>query len=200
MRLFAHGKNFAVTKYKIMFQIKNSVLIFCISIFLSLSINAQQRTWKTFSPPSGDWSILAPGNLSPDEEAKKTPSKKGSYAYNDSNGFFVVLYTDHSKLNIFPWKKSYYTKQRDLVIKANNASLIKDEEFSSNNITGREVRLRMPDNRTFARESSLKPQHRIQRFRMFFKGNRFYTVLAVLPEESVSLPEIDKFFNSFTFK
>ena len=179
---------------------KNSVFTLVVSLILSLSLYAQERTWKTYDSPKGEWSILAPGNLTPDEEAKKSNSRRGSYSFNDSSGFFAVLYADHSKLNIFPWKQGYYTKQRDLVVKANNATLIKDEEFTSGSITGREVRLRMPDNRTFARESSLKPQHRIQRFRMFFKGNRFYTVLAVLPEESVSLPEIDKFFNSFTFK
>lgn len=179
---------------------KNLVLIFGIIIISSLAILAQERTWKTYTPSNADWSILAPGILTPDEEAKKSNTRRGSYSFNDSSGFFAIIYTDHSKLNFFPWKKGYYTKQRDLVIKANNASLIKDEEFTSGNITGREVRLRMPDNRTFARESSLRPQHRIQRFRMFFKGNRFYTVLAVLPEEQISLPEIDKYFSSFTFK
>ena len=183
---------------KVMFR--NSVITFGIIFLLSLSISAQERTWKTFSPPNGAWSILAPGTLTPDSEALKSKSKRGSYSYNDSNGFFAVIYADHSKLNFFPWKKEYFTKQRDLVVKSNNATLIKDEEFTSGNITGREVRLRMPDNRTFARESSLKPQHRIQRFRMFFKGNRFYTILAVLPEEQISLPEIDKYFNSFTLK
>lgn len=182
------------------FYIKKLAFTFLVLLCFGLSLFAQERTWKNFDSPKGDWSILAPGILTPDEEAKKSNSRRGSYSYNDSSGFFAVLYADHSKLNIFPWKKGYYTKQRDLVVKANNATLIKDEEFTSGSITGREVRLRMPDNRTFARESSLKPQHRIQRFRMFFKGNRFYTVLAVLPEESVSLPEIDKFFNSFTFR
>ncbi|MEK7723429.1 MAG: hypothetical protein AAB336_03705 [Acidobacteriota bacterium] len=181
-------------------MLKNLVIIFGILILFCLGISAQERTWKTYTPSKGNWSILAPGTLTPDAEAAKSNSKRGSYSYNDSNGFFAVIYTDYSKLNIFPWKKAHYGKQRNLVMKANNASLVKDEEFTYGNITGREVRLRMPDNRTFARESLLRPQHRIQRFRMFFQGNRFYMILAVLPEEQISLPEIDKYFNSFTLK
>lgn len=176
------------------------IVTFGILLLFGLSISAQQRTWKTYSPPNGGWNILAPGNLTPDKEASQAKSRRGSYSYNDFNGFFAVIYTDYSKLNIFPWKKGHFTKQRDLVMKANSATLVNDVEFTNGNITGREVRLRMPDNRTFSRESSLKPQPRIQRFRMFFQGNRFYMILAVLPESDVSLPEIDKYFNSFTLK
>lgn len=175
-------------------------IIFTVLFILSLNISAQERVWKTFNSPKNEWSILAPGNLTPDSEAAKAKSRKGSYSFSDSNGFFAVIFNDYSKLNFFPWKKAQYAKQRDLVMKANNATLVKDEEFTSGNITGHEIRLRMPDNRTFARETSLRPQHRIQRFRMFFKGNRLYMILAVLPEEQVSLPEIDKFFNSFVLK
>ena len=179
---------------------RNIVLIFGILIFLSLNVSAQERTWKTFTSPNGNWSLLAPGNLIPDEEAKKSNSKQGSFTYNDFDGFFAVIYKDHSKLNIFPWKRAHFTKQRDVVLKANKGTLIKDEEFTNGNITGREVRIRMPDTRTFTRETSLKPQHRVQRFRMFFQGNRLYMILAVLPEENISSPEIDKYFNSFTLK
>jgi hypothetical protein len=203
MQSFGHAENRTKIKNSLVKDIimfRNSIIILGILFILNTGISAQVRTWKTYTAPNGAWSILAPGNLAPDEEAKKSGSKRGSYAYNDFNGFFAVIYTDHSKLNFFPWKKGYFTKQRDLVIKANSATLINDVEFTSGNITGREVRLRMPDNRTFARESSLKPQPRIQRFRMFFQGNRFYTVLAVLPETDISLPEIDKYFNSFVLK
>lgn len=179
---------------------RNIVITFGIILVFGLNISAQERTWKTFSPPNRIWSILAPGNLAPDSEALKPNSKQGSFTYNDFNGFFGVIYKDHSKLNIFPWKRAQFTKQRDVVLKANKGILIKDEEFTSGNITGREVRIRMPDTRTFTRESSLKPQNRIQRFRMFFQGNRLYMILAVLPETDISLPEIDKYFNSFTLK
>lgn len=179
---------------------RNLLITFGILLLLSVSISAQARTWKTFSPSNGGWSILAPGTLTPDKEASQAKSRRGSYSYNDFNGFFAVIYSDHSKLNFFPWKKAHFTKQRDLVMKANNATLVNDVEFTSGNITGREVRLRMPDNRTAVRESSFKLQPRIQRFRMFFQGNRFYIILAVLPESDISLPEIDKYFNSFTLK
>jgi hypothetical protein len=180
---------------------RNLVLTLSIIFILSLGVSAQQRTWRTFTPPSEAWSVLSPGNMIADDEAAKPDSKRGSYSYSDSNSFFAVIYSDYSKLNnLLPWKKNHFNKQRDAVMKANKATLIRDSEFTSGNITGREIRLRMPDNRTFARESNLKPQHRIQRFRMFFQGNRFYMILAVLPEEQISLPEIDKYFESFRLK
>ncbi|NJM53699.1 MAG: hypothetical protein HC846_10105 [Blastocatellia bacterium] len=92
------------------------------------------------------------------------------------------------------------TKQRDVVLKANKGILVKDEEFTNGNITGREVRIRMPDTRTFTRETSLKPQNRIQRFRMFFKVIVFIWYLPFYLKKIFNSPEIDKYFNSFTLK
>ncbi len=70
---------------KIMFKDKirmNKFLQF-LGILLVLSCNAfaQERTWKTFSPDNGAWSILAPGIMNPDKEALESPSTMGSYSY-----------------------------------------------------------------------------------------------------------------------
>lgn len=177
-----------------------SLIVFGMLILLSGISFAQDRTWQTYTTKNISWSILAPGVMRPDEEAMKAGSSQGSYSYNDFNGFFAVIYKDYGGLKLFPWKKGHLTKQRDLVLKANKGKVIKDEEIRIGDITGREVQIRMPDNRVIGRESNVKPQHRVQRFRMFFKGNRFYNILAVVPEEQVNSAEITNFLTSFTFK
>lgn len=176
------------------------LLIFGLLIFLNCTLIAQDRTWQTYTPRNGNWSILAPGVMRPDQEALKAKSRQGSFTYNDFNGFFAVIYKDYSKINFLFGKSGHFTKQRDIVIKANKGKLIKDQEFTNGNISGREVHMQMPDNRVIPRESSIKLQHRVQRFRMFFVGSRFYIILAVLPETDVNLPEITQYLNSFTLK
>ncbi len=161
---------------------------------------AQDRTWQSFTPKVGGWSILAPGILRPDEEALKFNSNQGSYTYNDANGFFAVVYKDYSAINFLFGKRGHYGKQRDLVVKANKGKLIKDVEFNNGKLIGREVHIRMPDNRVIERESNMKPMYRVQRFRMFFNGNRFYMVLAVLPEAEIDSADVTAYLNSFVLK
>lgn len=161
---------------------------------------SQDRTWQTYTPKNNQWTILSPGVMNADQEALKENSKQGSFTYNDFNGFFAVIYKDYGSLNFLPWKKGHFTKQRNLVVKSNKGKLISDVEFTDGNISGREVQVRMPDNRVIGRESNIKPSYRVQRFRMFFQGNRFYTVLAVVPETEVNSEEITKYLNSFDLK
>jgi hypothetical protein len=67
-----------------------------------------ERTWQTFNSPKGDWSILSPGVMQPDEEARDPKSKMGSFGYRDSEGFFAVTWRDLPKV---PKKlKEYYDK------------------------------------------------------------------------------------------
>ncbi len=163
---------------------------------------AQERTWNTFSPDNGAWSILAPGVMQPDEEAQKARSTMGSYSYSDYNGFFAVIYRD-SPRRFVPWKpnyKAYFKKIRDDAIEAANGQLLKDEEYSNSNVKGREVQIKIPDGRVMGRESQLKTKYRVERMRMFFHGKRFYLLVAVLPENKIDAPEIDSYLNSFVAK
>jgi len=173
-----------------------------ILLVLSCGAFAQERTWKTFSPDNGAWSILAPGIMKPDSEALESPSTMGSYSYNDSKGFFAVIYRDTPKGNVLwkPFKKAHYKKVRNDFIKSTKGELLKDAEFSNGNMKGREVYIKMPDGRVMDRESQVKTKYRVERLRMFFHGRRFYLLLAVLPEEEIDTPVIDNYFNSFVVK
>lgn len=158
-------------------------------LFLSGGDFAQERTWETFSPESGEWSILSPGVMKSDEEASNASGTKGSYSYNDSKGFFAVVYRNASKPLLFTrksYQNAYYKKTLKDAVKAAKGELIKDQEFSNGDINGREFWIRTT--------------YRVQRFRMFFHDNRFYMLLVVLPEDQINTPEINNYFNSFAFK
>ncbi len=192
--------NYQKIMFKTTFQRNKLLLSLTFLLILSGSIFAQDRTWTTFTPKTEAWSILAPGTMRADQEALKVPSNQGSYSYTDFNGFFAVIYKNYSKWNFLTGKGSQFTKQRDVVLKASKGKLLKDVEFTNGSITGREVYIRMPDTRVIGRESNIKPRHRVERFRMFFQGNRMYMLLVVLPEEEIDTPAINNFLNSFSFK
>lgn len=173
-----------------------------ILLVVSYGAFAQERAWKIFSPSNGEWSITAPGVLSPDREALESASTMGSYSYNDSSGFFAVIYRDTPKRRILwkPLQKAHFNKVRDGYIKTNNGQLLKDEEFSNGNVTGREVYVKVPEGKDTGRESQVKIKYRVGRLRMFFHERRFYLLLAVLPEEEIDTSAINNYFNSFVIK
>lgn len=173
-----------------------------ILLIVSCGVFAQARTWKTFSPNNGVWSILAPGIMLPDEAALESPSTMGSYSYSDANSFFSVIYRDTPKGRLLwkPMKKSHFNRVRNDYIKNNNGKLIKDEEFSNGNMNGREVYVKIAEGNVIGRESQLETKYRVHRLRMFFDDRRFYLLIAVLPEESIDTPAINKYFNSFAIK
>ncbi len=185
-------------------KIRTNKLLQFIGILLILSGSAfaQERTWKTFSPDNGVWSILAPGIMNPDKEALESPSTMGSYSYNDANGFFAVIYRDTPKGRLLwkPLKKAHFKRVRNDFIKSNKGELIKDEPFSNGNVEGREVHIKVPEGRIMGGESQLKTKYRVQRLRMFFDDRRFYLLLAVLPKEEIDTPVINNYFNSFVVK
>ena len=191
---------------KIMFKgkIRSKFFLQSLGILLILSCTAfaQERTWETFSPDDGAWSILAPGIMNPDKEALESSSMMGSYSYNDFSGFFAVIYRDTPKGRILwkPFKKAHFKKVRKDFIKSNKGELLKDEKFSNGSITGREVHIKVPDGRSIGRESQIIMKYRVQRLRMFFHDRRFYLVLAVLPEKEIDSPVINNYFNSFIVK
>lgn len=179
------------------------LLFFSIIFVFNITTFAQeaQRNWKPFSPRNQPWSVLAPGILKPDAEAQKSNSNKGSYSYTDSDGFFAVIYRDSPK-RYLPWKPDYsgYIEEvRDDVAKANRGEIIKDVEFTKRGMKGREVKVKFPAGTTRGVEGQTVIKYRVQRFRMFFVGKRFYVILAVLPEDEVDKPQIDKYLDSFTF-
>jgi hypothetical protein len=186
-----------------MFQqkLRLSKLIYSLGILLILCSTtlAQQWNWTSFNPDKQSWTILAPGPMIPDAEAKKPGSKKGSYAYNDFNGFFAVIYRDSPKrwLPFKPDYNAYIERVRDDVVKANKGELIKDSQFSNGGIVGREALVKFASGTTRGIEGQTVKKYRVQRFRMFFVGSRFYVVLAVLNENEINSPAIDKYFNSF---
>ena len=191
---------------KIMFmgsiRMNKFLQFFGVLLVLISSAFAQERNWKTFSPDNGRWSILAPGSMSPDKEALESPSTTGSYSYNDSEGFFAVIYRDTPNGRILwkPLKKAHYKRVRNDFIKSNKGELLKDESFSNGNVEGREVHIKVPDGRAMSPEGQIKTKYRVQRLRMFFDDRRFYLLLAVLPEGEIDSPVINNYFNSFVIK
>lgn len=174
-------------------------ITFIIVLLFSVTIPAQKWSWKLFNPPNQPWTVLAPGTLTPDDEAK-AGGNKGSYAYNDYNGFFAVVYRDASKRLFFfnPNYKEFIKDVRDGVAEANSGEIIKDTIFERRGTKFREVQVRFPSGTTRSPEGRTISKYRVQRFRMFFVGNRFYALLAVLPEEDVDKPEISQFLDSFS--
>jgi hypothetical protein len=186
-------------------KIRTNKLLSSIAIILvlSCSVFAQQREWKTFSPENGVWSIPAPCAMKPDAEALETPSTKGNYSCNDSSGFFSVVYRDNSKWKLSlakPFIKSYYRKIRSSFIKSTGGELVKDVEFSNGSVSGREVYIKMQSDRVFSRVNTNKTTYRMERLRMFFQGNRFYLLIAILPEDEIDNAETNSYFNSFAAK
>jgi hypothetical protein len=188
--------------FKVKIRTNKLLQILGVLLVLSGAAFAQGRTWNTFSPDNGAWSILAPGALKPDSEAQQSRSTMGSYSYSDHNGFFAVIYRDSPKRYV-PWKpnyKAYYKKIRDDAVEAAKGQLLKDEEFTNGTVKGREVRIKIPDGIVTGRESQVRTKYRVERMRMFFHGKRFYLLLAVLPESEIDTPEIDNYLNSFVTK
>jgi hypothetical protein len=164
---------------------------------------AQDRNWKTFTPDTGAWSILAPGEMRHDPDALETLSTKGGYSYNDSTGFFAVVYEDSPKWQVAlykPFINSHYKKIRNSFLKSSKGELLKDEKFKNGGVSGREFLVKIPEGRVIDNEGQLKPKYRVGRFRIFFQGNRCYMLLAVLPEDEINSFAIDNYFNSFVGK
>lgn len=174
-------------------------LIVTLVLLLNSAAAAQKWNWKTYNPPNQPWTILSPGKMTPDEEAE-SGGNKGSYAYNDFNGFFAVIYRDASKRLFFfnPNYKEFIKDVRDGVAEANNGEIIKDTIFERRGMKFREVQVKFPSGTTRSPEGRTVSKFRVQRFRMFFIGNRFYALLAVLPEEDVDKVEISEFLDSFS--
>lgn len=162
---------------------------------------AQDRSWKKFSPATNDWSILAPGEMIPDAEATKPGSGRGSHSYTDFSGFFAVVYRDAPKKRYVPWKinrQAYYEKIAKDAAKAAKGEIIRRDDFSNGNVTGREIYIKIPNVKVQAVESPTRTTYRIERMRMFFDDKRFYMVLAVLPEDEIDSVAINKYMYSFT--
>jgi VCBS repeat-containing protein len=173
-----------------------------IVLILCGGVPAQDWAWKTFSPNSQSWTILAPGAMQPDEEALESKSKMGSYSYSDFYGYFAVVYRDAPKtflISLKPDEKAHFKKVKNDFITASKGQLLKEEDFTSGRWKGRELHIKIPSGTITGMEGQTITKYRIERLRMFFVGRRFYMLLAVLPEDIVNTPAVDKFFNSFTF-
>lgn len=166
---------------------KKSIYIFSLLFIFALAVQAQEtpRNWQAFIPANGDFTILAPGTMRPDDYAAEGSKKKGSYGYKDKTGFFAVLY---QRMPHEPKKlDKYLDKNRDNAVKGVNGRLISENNFSSNGFKGREIFIQMD-------------YGRVERARMFFNGKRFYVVLAIVPSTEVHSEAIDKYMGSFTAK
>jgi VCBS repeat-containing protein len=173
-----------------------------IILFFSSGVLAQEWAWKYFNPPGKSWSILAPGEMKPDEEALSPNGKMGSYAYSDFYGYFAVVWRDASKgflISFKPDQSAHFKKVRADFVTATKGQILKEEDFVSGRAKGRELHIKVPTGTMTGIEGQVLTKYRIQRLRMFFIGRRFYMLLAVLPEDIVDTPAVDKFFNSFTF-
>jgi VCBS repeat-containing protein len=171
-------------------------------LFFSGGVLAQEWAWKNFTPTGKSWSILAPGEMKPDAEALESGSKMGSYSYSDFYGYFAVVYRDAPKAFLISFKpdaKAHYKKVKNDFITASNGQLLSEVDFTNGRTRGRELLIKIPSGTMTGMEGQIITKYRIERLRMFFVGRRFYMLLAVLPEDIVSTPTVDKFFNSFTF-
>ncbi|HVE55945.1 MAG TPA: Ig-like domain-containing protein [Pyrinomonadaceae bacterium] len=170
-------------------------------LFLSSGVLAQEWAWKYFSPAGKPWSVLAPGEMQPDEEAQQSRSKMGSYSYSDFYGYFAVVYRDAPKtflISLKPDAKAHFKKVKNDFITASRGQLLKEEDFESGKAKGRELLIKIPSGTITGLEGQVITKYRIERLRMFFIGRRFFMLLAVLPEDIVNTPQVDKFFNSFS--
>ncbi|MEP6901399.1 MAG: hypothetical protein ABJA66_06585 [Actinomycetota bacterium] len=184
------------------FRITQLLLPLTVILFLSGVAAAQEWTWKTFSPPDGAWSILAPGVMNPDAEAKEAGSKVGSYAYSDFYGFFTVVYRDspQSFWSLKPDYSNYFKKVRKDFVKAGKGELLREEKYVNGDSIGREVHIKIPTGQMVGTEGQTITKYRVERLRMFFHNKRFYLLLVVLPADSIDTPAIDNYFNSFVAK
>lgn len=175
---------------------------FATILFLTGAATAQDWAWKTYSPPTDAWSIYAPGVMKPDAEAQEVNSKVGSYSYSDFYGFFAVVYRDSPKSfwSLKPDYSNYYKKIRKDFIKASKGQLVKEEKYTNGDSIGREVHIKIPTGQMVGIEGQTLTKYRIERLRMFFHNKRFYLLLAVLPEDMIDTPAINKFFDSFVAK
>ena len=179
---------------------KSIVGLLLLVLILNFCMAAQDRTWKKFSPASNDWTILAPGEMLPDAEVGKPGSDRGSHSYTDFSGFFAVIYRDAPKRRYVPWKinrQAYYEKIAKNAAKAAKGEIIRRDDFSNGNITGREIYIKIPNVKVQAVESPTKQTYRIERMRMFFDEKRFYIVLAVLPEDEIDSVATNEYMYSF---
>lgn len=184
-------------------RLRNLLPVLMILVFLSSAVFSQERNWKTFTPDTGAWSIFAPGEMKFDASALDTLSTKGGYTYNDTNGFFAVVYEDSASWKVTIWKPfigSHYKKIRDSFVKNSKGQLLKDVKFKSKGNSGREFFVKIPDGRILDSEGQFKTRYRVGRFRIFFYGKRCYMLLAVLPEEEINAFAIDNYFDSFVAK
>lgn len=176
------------------------LILFFITAIFNLGGAAQDRTWKKFSPPGNEWTILAPGEMVPDEAALKPGSDRGSHSYSDFSGFFAVVYRDAPKRRYVPWKinrQAYYEKIAKDAAKAAKGEIIRRDDFTNGNITGREIYIKIPNIKVQAIESPTRTTYRIERMRMFFDDKRFYMVLAVLPEDEIDSVATNNYMYSF---
>ena len=164
---------------------------------------AQQRTWKTFSPVNDEWSVLAPCRMEPDAEALRSPSAKGSYSCKNFGGLFTVAYRDNAKWKVAlakPFINSYYRKIRDSFVNSTGGELVSDEKFANGTVDGREVHIKMQNDRVFSRVNAPQTTYRVGRLRMFFRGCRFYLLFVILPADEIDGAETDNYLNSFAAK
>ncbi len=171
-----------------------------IILVLSGGAAAQEWAWKTFSPAGNAWSIRAPGAMIPDKEAQETASKVGSYAYTDFYGSLLVVYRDYKKgfWSLKPDYSNYYQKVRKDFVKAGKGQLLKEEKYIKGDLIGRNVWIKIPVGQITGLEGKTLTKYRMERLRMFFIGNRFYLLIAVLPEDIIDTPAVDQYFDSFS--
>lgn len=181
-------------------NVKRFITLFSLIALFVYTAQAQAREWRRFSPPNKDWTILAPGEMIADAAALDPNSDRGSHSYTDFSGFFAVVYRDAPKRRYVPWKinrEGYYEKIAKDAAKAAKGEIIRRDDFTNGNITGREIYIKIPNLKVQAIESPTRTTYRIERMRMFFDEKRFYMVLAVLPEDEIDSVATNNYMYSF---
>lgn len=173
---------------------------FGLLLFISVAVFAQERAWKNFTPENGDWNILAPGVMERASDPEESLDKKGSYSYGDEAGFFAVVYENSPGWVVTMYKPfigSHYKRIRKDFVKNSRGKLLKDEKFKNGDQSGRQFFVQIPDGKILDNEGQWKTRCKIARFRVFFKGNRCYILMATLPENEIYSTSINKYFDSF---
>lgn len=170
---------------------KSKWLVLALSLSLVLLAGCQKFSWKDFSTPQGNFSVLMPGNPENHTQSQNTPfGPVTTYAfiYSNKDSAFAVSYTDYpeSLMQGFDVQKGF-DGARDAELAKSGGSLISESPISLNSFSGREVQMTTTEG---------DGKHAI-RTRMYLVKNRLYQVLVVLPKDELFSKNAVKFMDSF---
>ena len=152
-------------------------------------VGAQVAAWQEFTSREGRFSVLFPGK--PLHQEANEPSPLGEIAGHlygvttSPNGGFFVGYHDFPMLpNVRIDRRRALTGARDGAIRNVQGTLETEKRLTLNGHPGREF-------------AASAPMGVRVRARLYFVGNRMYSVIATGSREELNSPDVGKFLESF---